>query len=526
MIKGLSKEIEEIILQNDNLSRYLFNLTQEQPPTKRSWLYEDKDPEWILNEWLNHLSVLEKGDSFHVEVFHFDISQTEKWGPQGGHAALDALMKDIVLPTFHDLDPHPTAFSLDTATQEWTEAKYSTLIELRRNLVAGLRPASYKNVIDDMKARDTLESNSGFPDFSRRNLPGVKTAAIQAAKDGSYLKYPAIALFRTYRGKTRLVWMFPMATNLNEATYYQPLQSAVVKSGIDFYAPWVGFEKVRQMITRAYDGGKYILASDFSSTDAHFKWVTTKQVAQILANSFAEKEAQIGLWKSLLHMHQIPLVISDDQIVTGMHGVSSGSNWTNFVETVFDRIFSHFVQEQCGLRGFYAIGDDMAWISDHFNEGFSDDLEQLGKAVGQIVKAEKTTNYPDKVKTLQRLFQRGYRRPDGLLRGVYSTVRALNSSVYPEKFHKASLWSSDMFCARQFMILENCVDHPLFEDFVKFICNGHKDLVPFACKSEAELNKIMRETKLLPGLNPTYNQERRDQGLSAFESIRIARTLK
>nr|AVX53300.1 RNA-dependent RNA polymerase [Marmot picobirnavirus] len=531
MIKGLSKEIKQTINHNKNLSRYLFNLTQEQPPTKRSWLYESKDPDAILLEWKNHLAVLENGDSFEKEVFQFDTSQEEKWGPQGGHPQISELMDDVVLPSYKTIKPSPQVFSEDISgyfgnghqTPDWKQAINRVN---RENLAAGihgLRPASYKSVIDDMRARDTLESNSGYPDFARRNLPEVKSAAIHAAETWSYREFPAIALFRTYRGKTRLVWMFPMATNLVEAQYYQPAQSAFIKSGLPFYAPWNGFEHVRDLISQAYDNGKFIAASDFSATDAHFKWATTEQANDVLWPCFV-KESRIGLYNSLKHMHQIPLLIGPNEMLTGWHGVASGSNWTNFVETVFDRVFSVYVEGKLnnGYQGFYAIGDDMAWVSDKYDPSFKIYLEELGLEVGQEVKAEKTTNYPDKVKSLQRLFQRGYKRPDGKVRAVYSTIRALNSSVYPEKFHNPKLWSSDMFCARQYMILENCVDHPLFEDFVRFIVHGQKDLIPFAKKSAHELNKIMRETKLLPGLNPTYNQERRDQSLSTFESIRIA----
>lgn len=228
-------------------------------------------------------------------------------------------------------------------------------------------------------------------------------------------------------------------------------------------------------------------------------------------------------------MHTIPLIIGPDEKMTGSHGVSSGSNWTNFIETVFDWIFSFYVYEELGTShgymGLYAIGDDMSWWRDSYEESFSKNLERLGKTAGQDIKAEKTTNDQDKVKSLQRLFIRGYNRPDGKIRGVYSTIRALKSSVYPERFHDPRKWSSDMFCARQFMILENCVDHPLFEEFVKFVCAGQRDLVPFAKLSKSQLERILRKTRLLPGLNPTYNQEKRDRSFADFESIRIASKL-
>lgn len=524
MIATLPKEFTEVISENDGLRRYLEQLSIGRPFTPRSWLYENLEPNQVLENWLETLSKLENGDAFEQKVYQFDISQEAKWGPQGGIAPMQELLQDIVEPTF---ERHSPGVAFDTL--EWRKAVKRTTYEVSSDLKFGkLRPASYPRVLDDMRARDTLESNSGWPDFARRNLPRVKQQAIWACETMQWRSYPAIALFRNYNQKTRLVWMFPISTNIYEGSYMQPLQSGIVNSQDRFYAPWVGFEAVRRSITQTYDDGKFIYASDFSKTDEHFRWATTKSVAPVLESQFV-RWATGNLRHSLQRMHFIPLIISTDQMLVGEHGVASGSTWTNFVETIFDHCFSWYVNQKFAngnnVYGLYAIGDDMAWWSDKFEDAFPSALAELGKEVGQEINAEKVTSDPDSVKTLQRLFQRGYRRPDGLLRGVYSTVRALKSSVYPERFHKPQLWSSDMFCARQYMILENCVDHPLFEDFVKFVVRGQKDLIPFAKKSGAELDKILRETKLLPGFNPTYNQERRDTSLANFESVKIARNL-
>lgn len=525
MLVTLPKEFLDVIQSNDGLARYLEQLSIGREYTPRSWLYENLDPDKILQDWLEVLGSLENGTTFEKKVYQFDTSQIEKWGPQGGIAPMSQLLSEYVEPTFAD---HKSSKAFNTTT--WRKAKDQVIYELRYDShFNSLRPASYKRVIDDMRARDTLESNSGWPDFRRRNLPEVKDAAIAAAQDGQWENYPAIALFRNYNKKTRLVWMFPMAANVFEGSYMQPIQSMIIRSGDPIYAPWVGFERVRELVTRTYDEGHFVYASDFSKTDEHFRLEATLQVFDVLRHLFVQSKAIVTpLRQSLVRMHYIPLIISTDQMLVGEHGVSSGSNWTNFIETVFDHVFSWYVNQHfddltmCGL---YAIGDDMAWWSDKFSDAFPKKLESLGRTCGQEINKDKVTSDPDAVKTLQRLFQRGYRRPDGLLRGVYSTVRALKSSVYPERFHKPSLWSSDMFCARQYMILENCVDHPLFEEFVKFVVRGQKDLVPFAQKSSAELDRILRETKLLPGFNPTYNQERKDTSLANFESVKIARSL-
>lgn len=541
----LPENFIQIINENEGLDLYLENLVKGKPFTERSWLYEQEEPEDILSRWLEKLASLKSGSPYEREVFQFDTSQLEKWGPQGGVAPIADIM-DIVTSGFSQADsPQPKAFS----TQEWRQAIDTTERQLWQMGCYALRPASYERVVDDMRARDTLVSNSGWPDFTRRSLPEVKARAIEAARDGQWKNYPAIALFRNYNKKTRLVWMFPMSANIVEGSYFQPLQSRIMQGtasafsaeeGVNlegnpwgFFAPWRGFDQVKQNITRIYrqdwshrDSVGYLSASDFSETDAHFTLHATNQVAEVLERCF-QKQFSNGLRESLQHMQTIPLIIGPDSMIIGEHGVSSGSNWTNFIETIFDLILANYVYIVTGERfdGFYAIGDDMTWVTDNFSDAFEDQLEQIGKDVGQVIKADKTTNYRDKVKSLQRLFQRGYNTPEGWTRGVYSTIRALKSSIYPEKMHKKKLWNSNMFCARQFMILENCVDHPLFEEFVSFVVHGQKDLIPFSRKSRKELDRILRETKLLPGFNPTYNQEKRDSSLADFRSIEIARKL-
>lgn len=516
--KLTEKELS-VISSNNGLQRYLESLLKGRKATPRSWLYEQQSPEEVLENWKQKLSLLESGSTPEQEVFQFDTSQEEKWGPQGEVKPISDLM-EIVEQGFGS-SPKPKAFS----DKVWAAAKRVVTDALFAQGVQKLRPASYSHVIDDMRARDTLESNSGWPLFTRRNKPEVVASSIADAESGAWKEYPAIALFRNYNLKTRLVWMFPMSTNLVEGSYFQVLQSAMMKRGIEFLAPWTGFEEVRAIVTDRYDKGWYLMASDFSSTDAHFTLAATMEVCDVIEQCF-QQPYRAGLRDSLIHMHKIPLVISPTEQMIGDHGVSSGSNWTNFIETIFDWILSEYVHlKRRGLSGLYAIGDDMAWATRTYDKEFAHYLERVGKAVGQEIKADKTTNDQDKLKSLQRLFIRGYRRPDGLLRGVYSTIRALKSSVYPERFHDPRKWSSDMFCARQYMILENCVDHPLFEEFVKFVVHGQKDLIPFAHKSRGQLQRILRESKLLPGLNPTYNQERRDRSFAEFESIRIASTL-
>lgn len=525
----LSQEQILVINSNNNLKRYLSGLSVGKPEgTPQSALYNIKgkvkclSPDQILKEWKEILIELENSsDEYEVEVFRFDLEQEAKYGKQGVIPPMDSVFETVVQPTFADKKV-AEAFS----SSEWAAAKRQVVKLLHRAGCKGLSPISYQRVVDDMRARDTISSNSGWPDYAKRRLPEVIKRAIEDAQTGRWRTYPAIALFRDYRQKVRLVWMFPMSTNLVEGSYYQPLQSIIGKSFLadSFFAPWKGFETVRKVLTSQYADKRFIAASDFKSTDANFTLAASLEVCSVLEQCFQPRYRE-GLRESIVHMHNIPLIVSSETMIEGEHGVASGSNWTNFIETIFDIILGEYVKQLDSYDVCYAIGDDMTWSSPAYDADFAVRLEEYGKAVGQTIKAEKTHNDPDKVVTLQRLIQRGYLRPDSSVRCVYPTVRALNSLVNPERMHRKKDWSKDMSAIRSIMILENCVDHPLYEQFVRFVCKGDPYLAVFSRKSSRAQEALYRKSKSISGLNITYNQEKRDVGISQFRTVALLATL-
>lgn len=521
-IKLTASELETVA-SNNGLSRYLTSLSRGRPFTPRSWLYEEVEPDNVLQQWKNVLDTLWSGNQFEKNVYLFDTVQIAKWGAQGGVEPLDELESEL---TKSFLKPIPLEIENDSL---WTLAK--TIVTRRYTDLTGLkrlRPRSYRHVIENMSLRDTLASNSGWPLFARRKKQVVIEASIADALSGKWKEYPAIVLFRNYNQKTRAVWMYPFSTNLVEGSFTQPLQEALIASGREFNAPWHGFNSVRAVISRHYSANRTLAASDFSETDAHFTIDATLEVFDVIHWCF-----QANYWKalseSMVNINKIPLVIGPDSKLIGYHGVSSGSNWTSIIETIFDEVLAEYYSLLYteSYIGTYGVGDDTAWSGDKFDECFSSQLAEVGKRAGQEIKQEKTTNHPDFVVSLQRLFQRGYNVSDSdlLVRGVYPTIRALKSAVYPEKYHDPKSWNADLFCTRTYMILENCVDHPLFEQFVKFVVRGNRHLIPFAKKSKQELDKILRKSRALSAFNPTYNQEKLGSSLSNFESIKFAGNL-
>lgn len=508
------------------LPLYMENLNRGRTMTPRSWLYEHRDAKAVLSEWQD---IMEKANLAHPlgEEFNmFDLKQVEKFGPQGGIPPINSEeCKDAIEPMYTS-----STYDDPLALQEWFPKAHEFGKALFAHPLRG-RPLPYESVVDGMRRRDTLTTNSGFPNFTKR----MKTVELEIAYASSLKawRFPAIVLFRYYYGKLRPVWMFPMATNLIEASFQVPLQSSIQLSPLvnptgaaAYVTPWAGFTYVKQQIAADFEEWEgTLLGGDTTKMDAHMRPAQLKLVFEIVKWYF-QKQYWDELERSLMHVTDIDLLWAKHgdryTIVTGTHGLASGSNWTQISETVLQL----FMAWTLGVDG-QGIGDDFYWLADMGADALVEYLDKFGLPANpakQSVSEEHLT-------FLQRYFHREFDSTDspGAAGAYYPTIRALGSMLYPEKWHNPKDWDSDMFCVRNYMILENCVDDPCFEQFVKFVAAGQRDMIPFAKKARANkdhfADKVEAKARLLPGLWPSYNQEKLDQPLWSFSSIALAARL-
>lgn len=539
MLKKLTKDITEVVASNTSLSSYLTSLHSSQPVTQRSWLWDGKNgrsklkqPDAIKREWLQKLSD-ELGDEnvYFARILELEKSQLEKYGPQGGHPPIDEVLSDKVLPSWNH--GYGSLNIEDPAL--WARAKDLTVKQLHAAGIVNLRPMLHTSVAKALQAEQKLTTNSGYPDFKTRNIPEVLEHALTDAGSGKWRDYPAIPLFRYYNGKLRLVWMYALASNLNEASYVKVATQRILSSPLvqSIFAPWAGFDAVKALVTDTYNRypNCYIAAADYSSTDQHFVAALSSEACDVLEQCF-QRQYREGLRESLMAMHQVPLLISDSEMITGWHGVASGSEWTNFIETVSFMVGGNYLALRTNnlIRPLFGQGDDSTWVVD---ESISEDeckriLEEYGREIGQEIKAEKTVAQHDYVKTLQRLLQKGYYvEGSSILRGVYPTIRALKSLIYPERWHLDDKQPFDKFdfAVRCFQILENTCDHPLFTEFCQFVLGGNKFLIDFAMAPDTVIDKAYARSKRFNDLVSTYNVEYANRKLSQFKAINAARSV-
>jgi hypothetical protein len=597
----ITKDILEGIAKNPSLSSFIQSLDSRKATTPKAYIYDERardkrmnklSGDDILDTWVGFLnqhllhdkSLTRDKQEFYHRIWDLEESQIEKYGPQGGHPPMSEVWDEIYGKSFDsekaqilhwacDGVHHPVTPSLmcehngedpvnaDEIGEFLSTQPLEALIlnssldvedillfqraaeyvvqDYKRNRVWNLVPANPSSVVSELLAEKKLTTNSGFPIFNTRRAPAVLKGTLESLVSGDFKWYPAIPLFRYYNGKLRGVWMYPFATNVDEAQYVRPFMKAIQKSPLidGFYAPWKGFDAVKSVISKEYaNTNTYIAATDYSSTDRHFSIDYSVICGWVVAQTFHPR-FRAGLFSSLIRMHTIPLVINNDEMLVGAHGVASGSEWTNTIETVGGNIMGYYAMLLAAkkMRGLYGIGDDMCHVvnASMSSDEFKEFISRVGKQIGQEIKPEKTTADYHYVKSLQRLMQRGY-YVDGTteVRGVYPTVRALKSVVWPERWHKKAYddegnldeYDKFDFCCRIYQILENTCDHPLFDYFVAFVIDGNVELINFAGQKDQIIDHYYERSKRLNALVDTYNIEYASRKMSKFRSIQSARS--
>lgn len=122
------------------------------------------------------------------------------------------------------------------------------------------------------------------------------------------------------------------------------------------------------------------------------------------------------------------MLVSESTKLVGDHGIASGSGWTQLLETLFI-MFIGWIRP---IRAGQGVGDDFIWL---LNDG--DSMESVVSTVSTLglpMNELKQSWENGTLTFLQRKFATGLKSRENhmLLGGYYPTIRALNSSLYPE----------------------------------------------------------------------------------------------
>lgn len=483
------------------LSSYLGKVAVGSEVDIRTPFWDGSDRSKVVDLWLAVLlNKLPNGILKSLEM-----RQATKVGPLSVQLPMNERMDDVL--AYYQGDN----FDGDVDLLQAAIGKVSLAISKRLNT---LRPLSYERASGYMQG----STNSGLPYFSKRSSV-LDRDLVLADHD----EVPPCVL--GWRGqssgtnipKQRVVWMFPQSVNLREMRYFQPLFE-LMKNRSEC-AAWNQVEVVNQTLTNILTKGRTVVSIDFSGFDQTIQKTLRDAAMQVIANiyqrSYSDEIMKIG------HIAGNIELLGPGMLFSGVHGEPSGSTLTNMRDTIVNWIASEYVAMRLNthVSGTFQ-GDD--GVLD-FNQEY--DVEELGtvyKELGLIVNPTKQYVANGSAMYLQRLHDLEY-TIGGVAVGVYPTMRALNSLLGMERFHKD--WDAKMFSLRAIMILENCKYHPLFERFVEFAVAGDKYKLGISSPGGISgLIKQLDRAKAIPGFQSTYNAPKL-AGLADFETVKILRRI-
>jgi hypothetical protein len=380
-----------------------------------------------------------------------------------------------------------------------------------------LRPISVANAANLLKNN----TNSGLPYYTRKGE--IKERVSDDFDSLIHRRDPCVLFTRTQeKGKTRNVWGYPVADTLNEMRYYSPLldyqKKLQYRSAL--LAPEVVDRRLTNIIFKTVERRANILSIDFSAYDT-----TLKSQLQMVAFDYIKGLFQSGCSDELDYIakrfNDIQ-IITPDGVYSGEHGVPSGSTFTNEV----DSISQFIIASSYGIdpNDLQIQGDDGVYLVKGPSD--ADSLSEAFENVGLKVNGDKSYVSNNYAIYLQNLYHMDYIK-GGIIGGIYPVYRALNRLIFQERwstFEDYGLNGNDYYSIRSICILENCKNHPLFRELVKFILKRDKYSLGY---SNQGLNNYVQMINKTEGVGDFLNHHYGNNvaGLNSFETVKLIKEI-
>jgi hypothetical protein len=507
-----------------------------QPETLRdsggsdSWISElklDKGPSQSLSLQLARVS---KGNS---EVYRTPF--LKDWSIEELQTHLDKMFEMANDRTGHKLEAMLETLELNqrekigprSIAKPWLEriehvdgyySAYSGSVSFEKSSATGnLRPVKVDTAIQALKN----STSSGLPFLRKKGI--VKFIYMGNKFEKIYWRQdPCMMYTKTEgQGKTRLVWGFPMADTIVEMMYFLPLLQ--YQKRLPWRAALSGPEAVDDEVTKLFHTSQIddreLVSIDFSRYDSTVKPELQLSAFNYIQSKFQNVESNLTGGSALPHIFDrisnIGLV-TPDGVRRGPHGVPSGSTFTNEVDSIVQKTISELTinNDEKTIQG-----DDGLYSTNNPDRLFRD-FESAGLSVSH----DKSHTSKDYAVFLQNYYSRGYSR-NGKLVGVYPLFRAWCRLVFMQRwqdFQDFELSGIDYFSIRAISILENCRNHPYFEDFVVMVANLDKYKLKFTNKGQLQYQKMWKDSK---GAGDLIKNQYGDNitGLSSFHTVRLLR---
>jgi hypothetical protein len=474
---GLDQEVSRRISYN------LQTIEAGNDDVLRSPFMKDEDPDSILAKWdlvfQANLSEIEE------DLLNLEVSNREKFGPRSIQA--------------------PWSDREASMLNYYRNEAYIDLAELGK--VGSLRRLSYQSASKLLKN----STSSGLPYLKKKSL--VKDRALSEINDER--EDPCVLFTRTQEGgKTRNIWGFPIKDTLKEMSVYAPLLMHQKK--LSWRAALLGPDLVNIAVSRlinSMNSKTYLVSVDFSSYDASVNQRLQSDAFSSIMSLFQKCDNE-AIREIAFRFANIG-IITPSGVLSGTHGVPSGSTFTNEVDSIAQNLVSSKIvnPELSQIQG-----DDGLYVTsdvDNLLSAFSDAGFEVNEQKSHISKRYAIF--------LQNYYSTRYRDENNFIVGVYPVYRALNRLIFQErwiKFEDYGLSGSDYYSIRAISILENCRYHPHFENLVRFVVEHDKYKLHVTDKGLSQYIRFITETSGSQGL--IINQRGDDvRGIRKFATVKL-----
>jgi hypothetical protein len=445
IIKLLQESIDLFLTREGQVraSNGFQSLALGRPPTPRTPLYKDMSPDQVLANWEQILDQEKDSNPILMPLIEYDKSRSAKFGPQGGLRPFKDREEDFY--AYYSTPNNKVTLSGWDIPDIFVEA---TSVCFGSDKKFNKRPLSIKSVIERDTDDDKLNTNSGCRDYARRSDPAVIASAERDAQNGFWIKLPMILGSRSQRGAERFIFMAAYSLNLVEKSYLYPLMDKIRETGNPFFSAWEGFSQVELGFKSEnfFSEDHTYVRQDFTKMDKHVN-LTQMTIVLSICKRFFQMDHTLKFGELLFHILRIPVLISLDKLVTGTHGMPSGSGMTNFAESLITLyLILRYRDAGIDVVAFQGLGDDSVFAirrNGMSDEEILDVMQDISAGIGQVLNPEKQGIDEHTTIYLQRFFDD--RIPNqGMVLGMYPSVLALNTAIYPERYHDPRKWSKEM----------------------------------------------------------------------------------
>lgn len=363
-------------------------------------------------------------------------------------------------------------------------------------------------------------TNSGLPFYTQKGK--VKERVLDKFETFLSRKDPCILFTRTQeQNKTRNVWGYPIADTLNEMRYYSPLLS--FQKRLKYRSALVSPEEVSRQMTQLINkcsSGDSLISIDFTAYDTSVKY-QLQEIAFKYIKSLFQTECSQDIDYISERFSDIS-IITPDGLISGRHGVPSGSTFTNEVDSIVQVILA-LNKPYTSFDNMQVQGDDGVYL---VPTSAVDDLFNHFESFGLNINRDKSYTSSNYAVYLQNLYHKDYEK-NGIIGGIYPVYRALNRILFQERwstFEDFGITGRDYYAIRTICILENCKYHPLFQDMVKLIFKYDKYSLDPSDQGIAKYVQMFNNTK---GAGEILRHQYGDDvsGIRSFETFKLIKEL-